>query len=211
MCAIIYSTHFFVLNLVGWFGVLSSKFIISLIFHYCAITLISDHQQFSVFLLEILISILFIYNSFWIVLLWRFWDFCNFTVVSYRVIDFITNQITSCFCCFWITLFELVLSASVADCLAWSRSFLAKFTSEVFTYIFTNIFTYVFSKRQKSITFYKYLICRLNWIAHHLLYFIIELITKVMFILSSISSGLELWSVNHTYYFNIWKFWVKGF
>ena len=39
------------------------------------------------------------------------------------VSNFITNQITRCLCCFWVTLFELVLSAPVADYLAWSRSF----------------------------------------------------------------------------------------
>ena len=62
----------------------------------------------------------------------------------------------------------------------------------------TNIFTHIFSKRQKSIAFYKSSISWLNWIAHNLLYFTLQLITKVMFILSSIFGGWLFWSVNHT-------------
>ena len=51
------------------------------------------------------------------------------------------------------------------------------------------------SKRQKSITLYKYLMSQINWIAHHFLYVTLWLITKVISILSSISSRLECWSV----------------
>ena len=65
---------------------------------------------------------------------------------------------------FWIALFEAVLSASVADCLAKLKSFFNVFTGYVFTYIFTNIFSHICSKRQISITFYKNSISRLNWI-----------------------------------------------
>ena len=58
--------------------------------------------------------VMLICNCFWVVLLWSFWDFF--------ISVFTTNQITSCSCCFfWIILFEKVLSASVADCLAWPR------------------------------------------------------------------------------------------
>ena len=45
---------------------------------------------------------------------------------------------------FWI--FEVVLSASVADGLAWSRGFWLYFS--VFTYIFANFFTYIFTNIQ---------------------------------------------------------------
>ena len=58
--------------------------------------------------------VMLICNCFWVVLLRSFWDFF--------ISVFTTNQITSCSCCFfWIILFEKVLSASVADCLAWPR------------------------------------------------------------------------------------------
>ena len=57
---------------------------------------------------------------------------------------------------------------------------------------------HIYSKREKSVAFYKYSSSRLNGIAQYLLYFTIWLITKVMVTLSCISSGLELWSVNHT-------------
>ena len=58
--------------------------------------------------------VMLICNCFWVVLLWSFWDFF--------ISVFTTNQITRCSCCFfWIILFEKVLSASVADCLAWPR------------------------------------------------------------------------------------------
>ena len=61
--------------------------------------------------------IMLICNCFWIILLWIFWIFCN------PISNFITNQI-SCFCCFfWIAIFEAVLNASLAYCLAWSRWF----------------------------------------------------------------------------------------
>ena len=48
------------------------------------------------------------------------------------------------------------------------------------------------------ITFNKYLISRLNWVVHHILYLTLSLITKVVSVSSSISSSLEFWSVNHT-------------
>ena len=51
------------------------------------------------------------------------------------------------------------------------KKFLAIFTTQVFAYIFTNIFTHIFSKRQKSIPFYKYSISRFGWIFTHFFYF----------------------------------------
>ena len=52
---------------------------------------------------------------FWIILQWTLSDFRN------SISSFITNQITICFHCFLNYFFEVVLSATVADCLAWSR------------------------------------------------------------------------------------------
>ena len=63
--------------------------------------------------------------------------------------NFITNQDTSCFCCF----FSLLVLFSVIN------NFLAVFTFEVFT--------------EKSTAFYKYSISRLNWISCNFLYFTI--------------------------------------
>ena len=49
----------------------------------------------------------------------------------------------------------------------------------------------MFSAKEKKIS-------RLNWKTCHVLYIMHWLITKVIFILSSISSGLEFSSVNYT-------------
>ena len=53
---------------------------------------------------------------------------------------------------FWIILLEAVLSASVANFLAWTRIFWV-YLPWSFYLCFTNIFTHISSKRQKSITF----------------------------------------------------------
>ena len=64
---------------------------------------------------------------------------------------------------FWIVLFEAISSASVADFLAWSRSFWLYLLLK-FLFMFL---TYISSKRQKSIVFYKYSISWLNLAAYH--------------------------------------------
>ena len=65
--------------------------------------------------------IMLIYKCLWEILLWFFWEFCN------SISNFVTNQTTSGFCCFFnyllLELLEVVLSAHVADFLTWSRSF----------------------------------------------------------------------------------------
>ena len=115
---------------VCWFGVLSNRFIIFW-YHNC-ITEILDHQWFAAF---------FGYISFWIymciycyssinssisyftfkalqtVLSGSSWDFFSF------ISNFITNEIISYFCCFVIYFLEVVLFASVANCLWWLQSF----------------------------------------------------------------------------------------
>ena len=120
-----------------------------MVFHHYIITLILDNQWFFfLFSGDIYLSL---YISFfrYMYLLRSIWDFCNF------IRGFTTNQITNCFCYFWIALFELVSSASVANCLVWSTSFWL-----YLPYFFTNVFAQIFSKRQKYIAFYKYLIFR---------------------------------------------------
>ena len=103
-----------------------------------------------------------------------FWRYIYFVVIflklQYFFSYFFTNEI-SCLCCFlndsfwrsfkWICcrLFNLI-----KKCFAVS-------TSHVFTYFCASIFTRIFRKRQKLTTFSKYLISRLNWIVHYLLFF----------------------------------------
>ena len=86
--------------------------------------------------------IILICNCLWIIVLWIFLNFCDF------ISNFITNQITSCFCCFWITFSELFLNASAADCLVWSRSFWLYLLLEILL-IFLPIFYLYFSQKTK--------------------------------------------------------------
>ena len=73
------------------------------------------------------------------------WHFLNF------ISDFITNLITSCFCCFWIACFEIVLSASVEYWLAWLRNF-GVYLQLTFLFIFLLIILPIFcGMRQNSI------------------------------------------------------------
>ena len=72
------------------------------------------------------------------------------------------------------------------------QNFFNVFTTETFTYIFSIIFTHIFGKRQKSLTFNIYSVPRLNLISHYIW------IRYGKFILSSITSGLEFFSVNDT-------------
>ena len=98
---------------------------------------------------------------------------------------------------FWIALFEELISAFVTDCLARLRSLWLYLHLSFYLCFYQHFYSY-FSNRQNSIAFYNYLVSKLIWIARHFLYFIVYLITKVMFVLSSIYGGLEFWSVNHT-------------
>ena len=155
------STQFFVLNLDGWFGMLSNKFlffdIFDILYYYI------NHRSSIVFCLSSgdisfirYFFIMFVCNCFWIILSWTFWDFRS------SISNFVTSQIFSCFClflneCFWRS-FE-----SVADCLPWSRSFWLYLQLPIFLSIF--LLT-IFAKRQKPTAFYKYSISRLNRILH---------------------------------------------
>ena len=82
----------------------------------------------------------FIYNCFWIILWRSLWGVSNF------ISDFISNQITRCLCCFWITLFEAILSASVRDCLTWPRSFFRYSLLRFFIDLFANSFAHIFAQ-----------------------------------------------------------------
>ena len=153
---------FFVLNLVGWFGVLSNKFII---FWYSIIMLLFQSQIIKTFLSLFwryisffrYFFIILIFNCFWMILLWIFLIPCNF------IRNFITNQITSCFCYFLNCFFEEVLNTSVPHCLAWSKTFWLYLPLKFLLIFLPTFLTIFFSKRQKSIAFHKCLISRLNY------------------------------------------------
>ena len=129
--------------------------------------------------------IMFICNCFWVIFVVKFWRLYTLLLVK------------SPAAVFWITLLEVVLSASIVDFLEWSRGFLAVFTTHVFTYIFTNISTHSFSKRQNP-----WLLTNIRspgWTEQCIIFYIWHFkLTKMMFIWSSISSSLEFWLINHT-------------
>ena len=84
--------------------------------------------------------IMLICNGLWITLLCIFWN---------SISNLITNQITSFLCYFWVTLFEVVLSASVANCLVWSKSFW-KYLPLTFLLILLKIFLPIFLVRDRN-------------------------------------------------------------
>ena len=90
--------------------------------------------------------IILICNCLWTILLWILWNF------FYFIGNCITNQITSCFCFFLITLFQAVLNASVADCLAWSRVFWLYLPLKFFLYVYQYFYPY-FQQKTKIHSF----------------------------------------------------------
>ena len=111
--------------------------------------------------------------------------------------DFITsNFIASFSCCFFNCSFWYTFACICSELFAMTEKFFAVITTQFFTYIFTNFFHRHF---RQGTTIHRPLqssISRLNWIARHLLYFTLELKTKGIFMLSSISKGLKFWSIN---------------
>ena len=83
----------------------------------------------SVFLPYIYIFLLvFIYhflNCLWIVLLWIFWNFRDFTVLrlTYCISNFVTDQIAGSFCCFLNWYFWISFKRICCRLFDWSRSF----------------------------------------------------------------------------------------
>ena len=86
--------------------------------------------------------------------------FCNF------ISDFITIQITSCFCCSWIVLLEAVLSASVTNCLAWTRG-LSYIYCLSFDLHFYHCFCPYFKQKTKIRNFWQSFISWLNSTVSH--------------------------------------------
>ena len=147
--------------------------------------------------------IMLIYNCSWIILLLTFWKFYNF------ISNFITNQITSCSCCFWNDFFEEVLIASVADCLAWSKSFWrianipGLYLPPKLLLIFSPMFLPIPSANDRNHHLFQifYFLVELNLFPFFIFYSLINTYSDVYFIFSFyfiISSGVEFWSVNFT-------------
>ena len=130
------STHFFVLNLDGWFGVLSSKSIF-----YMYIPLLSYYINPRSSIIFWLFSVdrcrSFGQNSVFSVSEVFFGEVLETFVTFSEILLPMKSAVASVI--FWNALFEAVLSASVADCLAWSRSFWLYSLRKFFPYIFINI------------------------------------------------------------------------
>ena len=92
----------------------------------------------------------FTFNCFWTILWWGFWDFSDFSEILLSTKSPVASAV------FWIALFEVVLSASVVDFLAWLGCFWVLTCLSFYLY-FLYVFAHIFSKRQQSITFYKIL------------------------------------------------------
>ena len=69
--------------------------------------------------------IILIRNCLWIILLWVFWNFCD--VIS----NSITNQITSCFCCFLSRSFWSSFKRIFCKLFSMIKTFLTVFTIQV--------------------------------------------------------------------------------
>ena len=75
--------------------------------------------------------------------------FHNFIIVrfSQHISNFITNQITSCSCCFLNSSFCSSFQCIFGGLFSMIKKFLIVLTHHVFTYVFTNLFAHIFSKR----------------------------------------------------------------
>ena len=163
------STQFFVLNLVGWFGLFSNKFII---FLYSIIIML---YWFSSFNLKASITFCLNFDDIYFSLSTSssfvsklfFRELFDALVILSAILFIIKWLVASAV--FWMTLFEKVLEASVADYLVWLRRFCLCLLFQLL-FIFLPIFLPIFlAKRQKSITFYRYSVSWFNWIACHFL------------------------------------------
>ena len=117
------SNQYFVLNLSGWFCVLSKKLIIfdiQLLYYYIKYQIVNNFLSFFWYLyLSLGISL-----SFSFVIISELFC-CEFFLNLFNSINNSLIPIKSPVApaVFWIALFEGVLSASVADSLVWSTSF----------------------------------------------------------------------------------------
>ena len=99
---------------------------------------------FDTIILNIRLLILFYLSSEDIfILLWFFWNFSIFLAI------FLPMKLVAC-AVFWMTLFEEVLSGSVADYLTWSRSVLL-YLPLTFLLIFVPVFLSAFFAKDKNL------------------------------------------------------------
>ena len=138
-------------NLGGWFGVLFFFFSNLLFFGFLSLYYSQIINNF-LSLLWRYISFFryFVSSSFMTVselFLSDVFQTCNSTVVlpSYRLSNFVANQITISFWCFLDCFFRSSSKCICGRLFSMIKTFLTVFTVYVFTYIFTNIFTYIFT------------------------------------------------------------------
>ena len=116
----------------------------------------------------------------------------------FKLILFINNLLS--FLMWYRYLFQVFLSVSlliVNQYLSYSVMNSLQICQQFYYKLYLQFFEVFFELPLLFITFSKYSVCRfvLNNESFCILH---RLLTKIMFILSSISSSLEIWSVNHT-------------
>ena len=106
--------QFFVLNLVGWFGLLSNKFIIPLLYYYINVKIINSFLSFLWRYISFFkyFFIIVICNYLWIILCELF----ETLIVLLTILLPIRSRVA--LAVFWMTVFE-----SAANLLAWLRGF----------------------------------------------------------------------------------------
>ena len=93
------------------------------------------------FSLGISFFIILLCNCLSIILLWIFWNFCDF------ITNFISYQISSSFCCFLNYHFWTSCKSICSRLFSMIKKFLAVLTTQDFTYILADIFAHTFNKR----------------------------------------------------------------
>ena len=135
------SAQIFVLNLVSWFGVQSNKFIIFLFLLLYYYTNLRPSIIFCLSYGDICLSLGISLSCSFVTVSELFCGkgFETF-VISSAILLPIKLPVASI--AFWITLFEVVLSAYVADCQAWSRSFWLYLLLSFYLYFYPYFYPY---------------------------------------------------------------------
>ena len=137
------STQFFLLNLVGWLVFFLTNLLFFDILSLCYYINLRSSISFGLssgdiyFSLGISFFIILLCNCLWIILLWILWNFC----------DFISYQISSCFCYFLNYHFWTSCKSICSRFFSMIKEFLVVLTTHDFTYILTDIFAHAFNKR----------------------------------------------------------------
>ena len=136
------SIQLFVLNLFGWFGVFSNKFIL----HYY--TLIIDLRLSIILCLSSSDIYLYLDNSLSFLVVTVSDLFCCGFFWAFVILLAILLPIKSpaVSAVFWIALFETGLNASAAGCLAWSRNFWLYSPLRFYLYFYQYFYPYLLQK-----------------------------------------------------------------